>query len=335
MSNNNPNKALIAAFSGQQQTLTIPKLYAQALGDINKALFLNQVIFWSSKTKRANGFFYKTYGDWCEEILLTQYQIHKITRALKKIQLISTSLRKVQGAPVLHYKANMENIYDFIAKYLSKPTSSVDSSNDHSSEPLISLDYEETSFSIIKKLHFPLYTDDRLTEEKQPEKKETSNPLVAEATVFLDSKDLIPKDPTPTPVKRKVDLSAPLEYIRLWNNAAEVLENASLKKIRPTEEKLIAKVGKKLTFLSTYWFDLLKETSNNDEKVSEYALPSSISAAPSLPMNVEFFADVLCAAIDGKWFFLCSKSPQKLECFLKPSNFESAILFIKRYYAEK
>lgn len=167
MSNNNPNKALITAFSGQQQTLTIPKLYAQALGDINKALFLNQVIFWSSKTKREDGFFYKTYEDWYEEILLTKRKLAPIIKYLKKIQLIETKVKKIGGDPTLHYKANMENIYEFITKHLSKPTPPLDSSNDDPSEPANSVVSNKMSLSKVTKCHFPINNRRILTEEKR------------------------------------------------------------------------------------------------------------------------------------------------------------------------
>lgn len=97
-------KALLLALTGQFQTLTIPRLLALFMGSLEGGLFLNQLIFWSGRGKRADGFIYKTAQEWEEELLLTTYAVRKNTQILKDRGLLETKLLKVNGAPTVHYR---------------------------------------------------------------------------------------------------------------------------------------------------------------------------------------------------------------------------------------
>ena len=114
MSNYEAIKALIAQTSGQKNTLTIPKIYVELTGDLTTALLLNQIVFYSDKSKRNDGYFYKTYKDWEQEILLTERQVRNSANKLKKMGLIETKVMKANGSPTVHYKLDYDKLADLI-----------------------------------------------------------------------------------------------------------------------------------------------------------------------------------------------------------------------------
>jgi len=48
--------------------LTYPLLVEFFDGDHNAAIFTNQILYWTERTSDPDGWFYKTYYDWDEEI---------------------------------------------------------------------------------------------------------------------------------------------------------------------------------------------------------------------------------------------------------------------------
>src|SRR5690625_1786347 len=104
----------IKKVSGQDNIITIPKIYLEITEDINTALILNQSIYYSSITKRKDGYFYKTYREWKEETFLSQYQVKRSVERLKALKLIDTKLKRAEGSPTLHYKVLMDNLQDLI-----------------------------------------------------------------------------------------------------------------------------------------------------------------------------------------------------------------------------
>ena len=118
MSNYDDIKMLITSYSGNERTITIPKIYLELTGDYPTAALLNQMIFWSDKTKRADGFFYKTYGEWEEETTLSEYQVRRSSKKLKELGVLETDLKRANGSPTLHYKVNMDRLSESILNKL-------------------------------------------------------------------------------------------------------------------------------------------------------------------------------------------------------------------------
>lgn len=114
VNNHNQIKRLIQEFSGNDRTITIPSLYIKLVGDYAAAALLNQIVFWSDKTNRTDGFFYKKYADWQEELLLSERQVRYATNKLKNLGLVETMLKKADGSPTLHYRVDMDKLADSI-----------------------------------------------------------------------------------------------------------------------------------------------------------------------------------------------------------------------------
>ena len=142
MSNYNDIKNVIQSFSGTERHITIPRVYLELVGDFNTAAFLNQLVFWSDKTKRRDGFFYKTYAEWEDELLLSEYQVRRSSKNLKDLGLIETEVKRANGSPTVHYKVNMDKLSESILKKL-KNRNQTNLGND-SEVSLVSLTVDDT-----------------------------------------------------------------------------------------------------------------------------------------------------------------------------------------------
>ena len=95
---------LLVQFSGQHNTITILRPFIKFCGDIPTAMFLSQLLYWSDKGSRKDGFIFKTHSQWEEEIGLSESQIRRVTKRLVNEGILETKLRKAFGAPTLHYR---------------------------------------------------------------------------------------------------------------------------------------------------------------------------------------------------------------------------------------
>lgn len=146
MSNHEYINDIIASFSGSRRQITFPKIYLELTGEYHLAVFLNQLIYWSDKSHRNDGYFYKKNDDWKEEILLSDYQIRRATKKLKEMGFIETALKKANGTPTTHYKVHTNTISDAIIKFLKN--GKLKNSTMESEVIQDSLECEETSDSL-------------------------------------------------------------------------------------------------------------------------------------------------------------------------------------------
>ncbi len=105
----------IKDLTGQSNVLTIPRAFIKITGDIKAALFLSQCIYWSDKTDRKDGYFYKDYADWEDETGLTRKELDAARK--KTTQFVKTKLLKANGAPTLHYSVDMEGLYQYVEEH--------------------------------------------------------------------------------------------------------------------------------------------------------------------------------------------------------------------------
>jgi hypothetical protein len=108
---------LIERFAGQANILTIPRLFIDWTGDHISALLLSQVLYWSSRTKDTDGWFYKSAKDWQDELGISDYQLARATKKLEAAGVV-TKLRKVAGAPTQHYRIDQAVFLNWISEKL-------------------------------------------------------------------------------------------------------------------------------------------------------------------------------------------------------------------------
>ncbi|MDZ5609655.1 hypothetical protein U2I54_21995 [Bacillus pseudomycoides] len=114
MSNYKAIRTLISQISGQENILVVPKIFIKLTGDLTTATLLNQIVFYSDKSKRTDGYFYKSYKEWEEEICLTKRQVSYSAEKLKGMELIETKTMKANGAPTVHYKLDYDKLLNLI-----------------------------------------------------------------------------------------------------------------------------------------------------------------------------------------------------------------------------
>lgn len=113
---------IIKKMSGQDHIITVPRIFIEFLdGDLNTALVLNQLVFYADKTKRTDGFFYKSYGEWEAETGLTRRKIKGSIDKLINKELVATKLKKANGAPTLHYALDYDKMLASIMTKCADP----------------------------------------------------------------------------------------------------------------------------------------------------------------------------------------------------------------------
>jgi len=122
MSSENLNKLLLSNFSGQGNTISIPKTYIKILNCYKKSTVLNQIIFWSNKSSVGkDGWFYKSYKEWDDEILIEERTLRRVFESLVEIGLCETKTKKVKGINTLWCKPNLGKVLELIEQMLSQP----------------------------------------------------------------------------------------------------------------------------------------------------------------------------------------------------------------------
>jgi hypothetical protein len=90
---------------GQEQIITIPKWLVQWTGDYPSAVLLNQILFHTSR--KTDGWFYKSYPEWEEELILKENQVRRCLKTIRELDLgLETKVKKANGAPTTHYKVD-------------------------------------------------------------------------------------------------------------------------------------------------------------------------------------------------------------------------------------
>lgn len=125
-------QTLIARFVGQANVLTIPRVFIDLCGgNLEAALLLSQVLYWTERTRDPQGWFYKTADEWQDELSLSEYQIRKARKVLTPFGL-ETDLRAVHNVPILHYRLDPDRFSKSILQFLQNADST--DSKVHSAE---------------------------------------------------------------------------------------------------------------------------------------------------------------------------------------------------------
>lgn len=124
--------ALFVGFSGQDNTLVIPRPYIEFCGgDHLTALLLSQILYWAERTDDPDGWFAKSYTDWEKELCMTEYQVKRAISGDKRRKKIGFILENIgietklerskyyKGAATLHYKVDYAKLTRAIQKHFA------------------------------------------------------------------------------------------------------------------------------------------------------------------------------------------------------------------------
>ncbi|MDF2791087.1 MAG: hypothetical protein K0S80_4189 [Neobacillus sp.] len=110
--------SLISQFTGQNNVITINVPLVEFAGELETGLFLSQLIYWSDRGTRSDGFFYKTDEEWHQEIMLSKYSVRKSRKKLEELGLLETMIKKANGNPTVHYKFNKDLFSEMFISFL-------------------------------------------------------------------------------------------------------------------------------------------------------------------------------------------------------------------------
>jgi len=113
---------MIQSLSGEKNLLAIPREIIHFTGDLESGAFLAQLIYWTDKGSRKDGFIYKTIKEWQDEVFISEYALRKIRKRLEGMGILETKLKKANGNPTLHYKINQKAFVDQFLRFQRKET---------------------------------------------------------------------------------------------------------------------------------------------------------------------------------------------------------------------
>jgi hypothetical protein len=109
----------IRALTGHNSRVSAERIYCEAMGDdLAGGMFLSQLIFWSDKGKRADGYFYKTGIEWQEETYLSPYLVRKHTKQCEEFGWLTTKIIRANGSPTVHFLVDSDKFSKWIVKIL-------------------------------------------------------------------------------------------------------------------------------------------------------------------------------------------------------------------------
>jgi len=100
-----------------EKPIAFRREFAIALGGIDESLYLQQLLYWSNKGEREDGWFYKTKEEIEEETTLTRFKQDRVRKKLEEKKLVETSLITVRNKPILHYKINLTRVSNLLMQY--------------------------------------------------------------------------------------------------------------------------------------------------------------------------------------------------------------------------
>jgi hypothetical protein len=122
--NKNPDIQLLERLVGNGNVVTVHTFMIDLTGDHVIAMFLEQLLYWRSRSADKNHEIAKSDADWYEEIRISERQMRRA-----RAWLLAHKLTKVQrkrskyyaNQPVYHYTVNMDALQKAIIKTLGKP----------------------------------------------------------------------------------------------------------------------------------------------------------------------------------------------------------------------
>lgn len=182
--------SIIGQYSGQANVIAIPRIYIAICGDYNRAAILNQILYWSERTKDKNGWFYKSYAEWSEELGLSEYQIRRAVEGDKRskdnsqalVNLgIETTLRKdPNGTPKVHYRVDSKTFIKHLTDAIEQCKESTLNNVKNGNSTLSIVDPEQCQDS--------LYTE--TTTENTDKEEERARETSQEPTIETEKSDI-------------------------------------------------------------------------------------------------------------------------------------------------
>lgn len=108
-----------------EKPIAFRKEFAIALGGIDESLYLQQLLYWSNKGAREDGWFYKKMEEIEDETTLTRRPQDRCKKKLTEMGLIETKVMVVKNTnkPTVHFRINFANVQNVLLQYTQKDKS--------------------------------------------------------------------------------------------------------------------------------------------------------------------------------------------------------------------
>lgn len=102
-----------------EKPIAFRKEFAIALGGIDESLYLQQLLYWSNKGARDDGWFYKKMEEIEDETTLKRKPQDRCKNKLESMGLIETKVMVVKNTnkPITHFKINFTNVQKVLLQY--------------------------------------------------------------------------------------------------------------------------------------------------------------------------------------------------------------------------
>jgi len=93
---------------------------ARIVGSVKAAVFLCQLLYWTGKGKRRDGFIFKSRLDWEEETALSRYEQEGARKILRELGILEEELMGVPAT--LHFRVNQDQFIQLAEDYYTRGT---------------------------------------------------------------------------------------------------------------------------------------------------------------------------------------------------------------------
>jgi hypothetical protein len=121
-----PKSAVLAIL--QDRPIAYHPILAKALGGVKQAVFVSQLLYWTGKGKRADGFIWKTQEEWTDETGLSAYEQRTARKHLVKSGVLQEKLKSVPAR--LYYRLNTDVLQARVAEYHEQVMEDLHNKND-------------------------------------------------------------------------------------------------------------------------------------------------------------------------------------------------------------
>lgn len=141
----------IRALTGQNNVISVPRAFVTLFdGDYTRAVLLNQILYWSDRTTNPNGWFYKSYDEWTDELGLSKYQVmramhgdkrtkSKSARTLADVGIETDVRHTLKGKPTVHYRIDADKFMGILIEHVKSEKAKSSAKVNNVDEPKLTL----------------------------------------------------------------------------------------------------------------------------------------------------------------------------------------------------
>lgn len=105
----------------------VPQEFIRYTGSLDAAMFLSQLLHWTGRARRKDGFVFKTFADWEAEIGLSEHRVKQAVKLLVSLGVMDMPIKKMaasknkNASPTYHYRIRLQELWDSFQRYLDQP----------------------------------------------------------------------------------------------------------------------------------------------------------------------------------------------------------------------